>query len=106
MAERAVGLACDAREIAVGDLAAGERTDDLDRDFGIGPAGEGRDGFCGELRPAFGHIQPAVAGETRQRDVDEAERRGFAPGGHITQGAFLPLARDPMNPHPAPGISR
>ena len=88
MAERAVGLAspcCDssASEIAVAD----ERPDHLDRDLGIGPSGEARDGLRRQPRPGFGHIESAVAGEPRERDVDEAERRGFAAGRDVLQRA-------------------
>ena len=40
MAERAIGLARHAGEIGFAERVADERPDHLDRDFGIGPAGE------------------------------------------------------------------
>ena len=40
MAEGAIGLARDAREIGVGNAVARERADHLDRDLGIGAAGK------------------------------------------------------------------
>ena len=40
MAESAIGLACHAREIGLGDGVVDEAADDFDRDFRIGPAGE------------------------------------------------------------------
>ena len=40
MAEAAIGFARHAGEVGVGDSVAGKRPDHLDRDFGIGPAGE------------------------------------------------------------------
>ena len=52
MAERGVGFIGHAAEIGVGDLAAGERPDHLDRDFPIGPSEKSGDGLgesCGQV---------------------------------------------------------
>ena len=83
MAERAVRLARHARQIGFGDGVADERPDHIDGDLGVRAAGEARDGLRRELRPGFRHIKTAVAGETRERDVNEAERRGLAAGGNV-----------------------
>ena len=45
MAERAVGLAGEPRQVRLGDRIADERPDHLDRHLGIGPAGKARDGL-------------------------------------------------------------
>ncbi len=92
MTERPIGLARHAGEIGVRDRAADERTHDLDRDLRIGPAGEARDRLAIELRPGFRHIEAAVAGEARERDVDKAEWRGFAPGRDVAH-RFRPRRR-------------
>ena len=80
MAKDAVGFARHAGEVELGDLAAREWADDLDRDFRIGLAGETRDGLAIEPRPGLRHVEAAVAGEARERHIDKAERRGFAAG--------------------------
>ena len=53
MAEIAVGFARHAGEVVIGNGIADEGADDLDRDLGIGPAGEARD------RPASSRGQAA-----------------------------------------------
>ncbi len=88
MAEGAIGLARHAGEIAIGDRVPDERTDHLDRDFRIGPAGEPRDGLGIEPRPSRGHVEATVAGKPRKRGLDKAERRGFPPGGDVAHGAL------------------
>ena len=72
MAEGGIGLVRHAAEIGVGDFAADERADHLDRDFPIGPAEEGGDGLGRKLRPGFGHVEAAVAGKPGQHHVAEA----------------------------------
>ena len=69
-------------------LVADERPDDLDGDFGIGPAGEAGDRLRVELRPAHRHEQPAVARQPGERRVDKSERVRLAPGGHILHGGL------------------
>ncbi len=88
MAEVAVGLARHAGEFVLGNVVADERADDLDRDFGIGPAGKAGDRLRAELRPGRRHVEAAVAGEPRERHVDKSERRRLAPGGHIAHGCL------------------
>ena len=90
MAELAVGLARHAGEIGFGDRVAGERPDHLDGDLGVGPAGEARDRLRLEPRPGLRHIEAAVAGETREHHVGEAEGGGLAPGGDVTHSQQLP----------------
>ena len=89
MAKIAVGLARHAGEIGFGDGIADERPDHLDRDFGIGTAGEAGDRLRLEARPGLRHIEAAVAGKAREHGLGEAERRGLAPGRDIVHLAFL-----------------
>ena len=72
MAEGGIGLIRHAAEIGVGDLAADEGTDHLDRDFPIGAAEKGGDGLGRKLRPDLGHVEAAVAGKPGQHHVAEA----------------------------------
>ena len=83
MAKSAIGLARHAGEIGFADGIADERADHLDRDFGIGAAGKAGDRLRLEPRPSLRHIEAAVAGETREHDLGEAERRGLAPGRNV-----------------------
>ncbi len=69
MAERGIGLIRHAAEIGVGDFAADERADDVDRDFPIRPAEKSGDGFGRKLRPYLGHVETAVAGKPGKHDV-------------------------------------
>ena len=71
MAERGIGLIRHAAEIGVGNLTADERADHIDRDFPIGPAEKSGDGLGRKLRPGFGHVEAAVAGEPGQHHVAE-----------------------------------
>ena len=80
MAETRIGLVRHAAEIGIGDLTGGKRLDDVDRDLPIGPAKEARDSLARQLRPDFGHVKAAVAGEPGQHHIAEAKRRGLAPG--------------------------
>ena len=93
MAEIAVGLARHAGEVVVGDGVADERTDDLDRDLRIGPAGKARDRVGVEPRPGLRHVEAAVAGKPGEHHLDETERRGLAPGGDIAHGWGPPRRR-------------
>ena len=85
MAEGAVSLARDARQVGVGNAVTHERADHFDRDLGIGAAGERRDRLRAQPRPGVRHIEAAVTGEARERDVEKAERRSLAAGGNVTQ---------------------
>ena len=49
--------------------------DDLDGDFVERPAGEAGDRVGREPRPAFGHVEAAVAREPGEQHVLEAEHR-------------------------------
>ena len=71
MAERGVGLVRHAAEIGVGDFVTDERADHVDRDFPIGPAEEGGDDLRRKLRPGFGHVETAIAGEPGQHHIAE-----------------------------------
>ena len=83
MAERAVGLARHAGEVGLGDRIADERPDHLDRHLGVGPPRRSLRSRRLENRPGRGHIEAAVAGEAGEHYLDEAERRGLAPGGDV-----------------------
>ena len=87
VAKRAIGLARHAGEICSRDRVADKRPNHFDGDLGIGLAGKAGDGFGVELRPGFRHVKSAVAGETRERHLDEVECRGFAPGRDVTHGS-------------------
>ena len=62
-------------------------------DLRIGPAGQAGDLLGGENRPGIRHIEAAIAGKAGQRHLDEAERRGLAPGGDVAQRRHLELGR-------------
>ena len=85
MAKTAVGLARHAGEVGFGNGIADERPDHLDRDFRIGAAGKAGDCLRLKPRPGLRHIKAAVAGKAREHGLGKAERRGFAPGGDVTQ---------------------
>ena len=68
-----VGLATHPLQISGSDLIPRETAQDRRGDLGVGPSGEGRDLFGGELGPGFGDIEPAVRGQARQDRVDEAD---------------------------------
>ncbi|MGY3618907.1 hypothetical protein ACVJGD_005103 [Bradyrhizobium sp. USDA 10063] len=89
MAERRIGFVRHAAEIGIGNLTARERPDDINRDFPIGPSKEAGDGFARQNRPAFGHIQAAVAGEPGQHHITETESRGLSPGRNIPRQTAL-----------------
>ena len=89
MAELAIGLARHAGKVVFGNGVTDERTDNLDRDFRIGPAGKARDRVGIELRPGRGNVEATVARKPRQGRLDEAERRGLTPGGDIAHGHGL-----------------
>ena len=98
MAERGIGLVGHAAEIGVGDLAADKRADHIDRDFPIGPAEESGDGFRRKLRPGFGHVEAAVAGEPGQHHVAETQGRGLPPGRNIPRQTALQRRRASAKP--------
>src|SRR6188508_1367076 len=83
MTERAVSIVHHAREIGLRDGAADELAHDLAGGLRIGPSGKPGDVCAGELRPGLGDIEAAVAGEPRERHVNEAERGGFASRGNV-----------------------
>ena len=76
MAERGVGLIGHAAEIGVGDFAADERADHLDRDFPIGPAEQAGDGFGRQVAARF----RARRGRRRGRARSASHRRNLAWG--------------------------
>ena len=77
--ERAVGLARHAGEIGLRNGGADEGLDHLDRDLGVRLTREAGDRFGIERGPRLRHVKAAVAGEPREHDLDEIERRGLAP---------------------------
>ena len=83
MMEHAIGLARHAGEVVLRDGSSDERTHHVDGNLGIGPAGESGEPVRIEAWPGFRHIESAVAGEAREGDIDEPERRGLAPRRHI-----------------------
>jgi len=91
--ERGVGLIRHAPEIGVGNLAADKRTDDIDRDFPIGPAEKFRDGLERELRPSFRHVKTAVAGKPGQHHVAETQDGGLPPGRNVSRQTALQRSR-------------
>src|SRR5206468_3366272 len=80
MAKGPVRLAHHAREIARTDRIADETPDHLDGDFGIRLAAEARDRRRLKPRPAFRHVEAAIAGEACEHRLGEAERWSFPPG--------------------------
>ena len=80
MTEGAVGLARHAGKIGFRNGGADEGLDHLDRDFGVGLAGEAAN-CCGiERRPGVGHIKSPISRQPRKHDLDKIERSGLAPG--------------------------
>ena len=94
MAEARIGVVGHAGELGVGDLAAGERPDDLGRDLGIGTPEQAADLAGRQRRPGLGHIEAAVAGKSREHHVAKAECGGLAPGRNVTQ-VGRPSASEP-----------
>ena len=84
MTECAVGLVRHSREIGPRNRIADKWCNNLDRNLGIGPACERSDRIARQRRPDFGHIEAAVAGEARERNIHKIEGRGLAPGRHVT----------------------
>ena len=93
MAERGIGLVGHAAEIGVGNFAADERADHIDRDFPIGPAEKPGDGFRRKLRPDFRHVEAAVAGKPGQHHVAEAQSGGLPPRRNIPRQTALQRRR-------------
>ena len=87
--ERGIGLADQAAEGRLVEGLADEGPHDAEGQLDIGQALERGDLGLGELRPLGGQIEAAVAGEAREHDVLEAERRGIAlravAGADVTQ---------------------
>jgi hypothetical protein len=98
MAEAAVSLADHAGELMLGDVAADERADNFDGNFGVGPAGQACDGLRGKLRPIDRHEQAAVAREPGQRHVDKTELFCLAPGGNVLHFGFALRLEHPRVP--------
>ena len=90
MAERAVGLARHARRDRPR-RSRRRRTAGSPRPPPRHRAGRrSRRSVCGRKpRPGLRHIEAAVAGEARERDIDEAERRGLAAGGDVAHRMVL-----------------
>ena len=84
MAEAAVGIMGHAREIGVRDGPADEGAHDFAGDLCVRPTGETGNLFGRETRPGLRDIEAAIAGKTRERHVNEAERGGFASRGNVT----------------------
>ncbi len=80
MSKAAIGLTCHTSEIGLGNSIADKRTKDLDRNLGVGHAGEAFDRGPVERWPALGHIESAVASEAREHHVDKIQRGSLAPG--------------------------
>src|SRR5262245_4028701 len=91
MAEDSVGLAYDPGEGAGFDAPGDERRHDALRQLGIFQAREGLQIGRRQMRPVLRHIETAVAGQTREQNVIEGERRGGAPGADVTQGGGLQI---------------
>ena len=66
--------------------------DDLDRNFGVGAAGEPRDCPGVEARPSVRHIEPAIAGKAGKHGIAKAERGCLASGRDILHWPFPPTA--------------
>jgi aspartate racemase len=88
--EAGIGIVEHAGEGGVGDLAASEGADDLKGDIGIGAAGEIGQLAARQLRPALRQVEAAVAGETGENDVAEAQNRRFAAGRDIMHVTAAP----------------
>ncbi len=78
--ERGIGLACDRRDLVLGDFAGNERRHDPACDLVIGPPAHGADVGRRELRPGLGQVEPAVARQPGHEHVGKAEDRGRSPG--------------------------
>ena len=94
MTEGGIGLVGHAAEIGVGNLAADKRTDHVDRDFPIGPAEKAGDGLRRQLRPDFGHVEAAVAGEPGQHHVAKTQSGSLPPRRNIPRQTALQRRQD------------
>ena len=91
MAKIAIGFPGEPREIGR-DRVVGKGPDDLDRNFGVGAAGEPRDCPGVEARPSVRHIEPAIAGKAGKHGIAKAERGCLASGRDILHWPFPPTA--------------
>jgi hypothetical protein len=90
VAEAAIGFSCEAGEVMLRNGVSDERSDDVGRDFRVGPPSKAGDRLDIEPRPSRGDIQAAVAGKSCQRDLDKAKRRGLTSGGDIEHEPAAP----------------
>src|SRR5262245_32375128 len=68
------------------DGVADNRPVHIDSHLGIRPAREARDRLAVELRPTLRHVETAIARQTREHHLDEAERLSLTAGGDVTHG--------------------
>ena len=81
----AIGLVEHGFEIGEARIALEIGTQNAVGGVGIIETGERGDLARRETRPAFRHIEPAVAGEAGEQRAFEGKRRRFAPCAHISQ---------------------
>ena len=86
VAEAGVGAGDERAERGLGEGVAGERREDAERGVLVGEAGEGGDLVGGERRPGLGEVEAAVAGETCEHRLLEAEDGGGAAGRDVIHG--------------------
>src|ERR1700704_4646249 len=89
MTECRIGFIRHAAEIRVGNLSSDKRADHIDRDLPIRPAKKSGDGLGRKLRPRFGHVEAAVAGEPGQHHVAETQCGGLPPGRNVSRQTAL-----------------
>ena len=83
VAERGVGFLDHPVEIGIRDLTVDQRPQDELGRIGITLSRQSGDRVTGNLRPALGQVQTAVAGETGEESIGKAEGRRGAAGRNV-----------------------
>ena len=85
MTEPAIGRGDHLLQIGIGNGACDERRHDREGHLLVGAPAQLAEVMGRDLRPARGHIEAAVAGQTGQQHIFKAKLRSLAPGRNIAQ---------------------
>ena len=87
MAKGPVGIAGHCGEVGGIESPGDEGGEHLANGLGVRPPGQGGDPVGWKKGPGFRDIEPAIAGETGERHIDEAERGSLASGRNVAHGS-------------------